>query len=586
MRGGRVRGLGPIGLVLLTQGCGGGDRPSRSDDESPAAGSGADGGAGFLPARAGDGGTGEDTAGGGRAGSGGEPGGGGEGGGRVDAVCGDGVVQAGEACDQDDLAGRTCELYGFDAGTLGCTPGCEVDPSSCSGTEACSDGRDNDGDGAVDCGDADCADTCSDPCTRPVPLPSNGRITGQTSGHTATLMPACGTAEGSQLVYEVTPEVNGVMELELEATTGSTLSVRTSCEEDGQELGCAVGGELTVPVQRDERLLVIVTTALAAQSDHFDLDVEVREAECGDGRRDLDEECDDANQEDEDGCSSSCSVELSETEPNDNASQATLIEELVYGRLDDAADADVFQIELGERGTLVAETRGFHEAACTLDELDSALQVLAPDGVSVLAADDDGGAGLCPRITVEHLSPGLYFLRVVHSSSSLVASFGYVLDFAVQVCGDGVLADSEQCDDGNSMDGDGCDQSCRWESREIEPNEALDDAMALDGLVTATIADPTDTDLFEVVAGPSGVLTASASSRDFSGCFSGGVDPVLSIMDDAGTVFASDDDGGDGTCARLELPALEPAGTYYLQVQASPSAAATPFWYQLEVATE
>lgn len=46
-------------------------------------------------------------------------------------VCGNGVVEAGEACDQNDLAGASCASQGFDQGTLACTSACTYDLRQC-----------------------------------------------------------------------------------------------------------------------------------------------------------------------------------------------------------------------------------------------------------------------------------------------------------------------------------------------------------------------------------------------------------------------------------------------------------------------
>ena len=47
------------------------------------------------------------------------------------AICGDGVAQGDEACDQDDLAGKTCGALGFVGGALGCNADCTVDTTLC-----------------------------------------------------------------------------------------------------------------------------------------------------------------------------------------------------------------------------------------------------------------------------------------------------------------------------------------------------------------------------------------------------------------------------------------------------------------------
>ena len=47
------------------------------------------------------------------------------------------------------------------------------------------------------------------------------------------------------------------------------------------------------------------------------------------------------------------------------------------------------------------------------------------------------------------------------------------------VCGDGIVDGDEECDDGNTEDGDGCDSSCMWESEcgngDVEGDEECDD---------------------------------------------------------------------------------------------------------------
>ena len=87
-------------------------------------------------------------------------------------VCGDGVVQSGEACDKLDLAGQSCaSLTGDDDGTVTCTQDCTFDISAC---HTCGDGE-REGD-AEECDgadlDGDCLSlghsggelTCSDAC--------------------------------------------------------------------------------------------------------------------------------------------------------------------------------------------------------------------------------------------------------------------------------------------------------------------------------------------------------------------------------------------------------------------------------------
>jgi len=54
-------------------------------------------------------------------------------------VCGNGVAETGEQCDDPDLRGETCVSRGFDGGTLACSSSCTFDTSGCFIIE-CGDG--------------------------------------------------------------------------------------------------------------------------------------------------------------------------------------------------------------------------------------------------------------------------------------------------------------------------------------------------------------------------------------------------------------------------------------------------------------
>ncbi len=50
---------------------------------------------------------------------------------RSDDVCGDGIVECGEECDGTNLNGETCSSQGFGEGNLVCTPSCNFDLTGC-----------------------------------------------------------------------------------------------------------------------------------------------------------------------------------------------------------------------------------------------------------------------------------------------------------------------------------------------------------------------------------------------------------------------------------------------------------------------
>lgn len=49
----------------------------------------------------------------------------------VNAVCGDGVAEAGEQCDGSDLRGQSCASQSFSGGTLACNVDCTFNTSQC-----------------------------------------------------------------------------------------------------------------------------------------------------------------------------------------------------------------------------------------------------------------------------------------------------------------------------------------------------------------------------------------------------------------------------------------------------------------------
>ena len=46
-------------------------------------------------------------------------------------MCGNGIVEAGEDCDDQDLDGQTCVTQGFDGGDISCTQACTFNLSLC-----------------------------------------------------------------------------------------------------------------------------------------------------------------------------------------------------------------------------------------------------------------------------------------------------------------------------------------------------------------------------------------------------------------------------------------------------------------------
>jgi cysteine-rich repeat protein len=88
------------------------------------------------------------------------------------------------------------------------------------------------------------------------------------------------------------------------------------------------------------------------------------------------------------------------------------------------------------------------------------------------------------------------------------------------VCGDGVVARAEACDDGDTLGGDGCSPTCTEETGpfETEPNDTLDGAQALppEGTVSGSLP-IADQDCYAVEVPAAGAVSA-ALTQGADGC--------------------------------------------------------------------
>lgn len=299
-----------------------------------------------------------------------------------------------------------------------------------SGPEACSDGLDNDNDGKVDCADSDCTQACSSACASPEVLSDPASTQGTTESHKDSVNPSCaGSPSGPDLAFEFTATKTGVVEAVLGGFSTLTLSARSAC--NGAELGCTQGQVLELPVTAGTKLWIIVD-GLNGSSGPFGLSVESRPIECGDHHTDGSEKCDDGNKVSGDGCSSSCTIEYSETEPNDTTAQANTWSPTFAASISSAADVDVIKVNVPTNGaTLSASVSDFGDNACELNQIDSYMELVAPDGISVLAADDNGGEGLCSGVSVSNLAAGNYYLLVKAAPGANPATFSYKIALTI-----------------------------------------------------------------------------------------------------------------------------------------------------------
>jgi cysteine-rich repeat protein len=474
--------------ALLAAACGGDDaRPPRSgsgttggDGGGAASGGAGPGGAAGSAATGGEAGIGGAAAGGGEAGAGATSSGGsgaagsggtdpgGTGGTAPAPVCGNDWREGTEQCDGPDFGGLRCVDYGFDHGSLMCESDCTVDASACNGVEDCTDGRDNDGDGYADCEDPDCVEACLDGCAAVSGVTLPARLDSTTFGHASNVDSSCAAETGSaDVVYAVVAPRTGVLEASISANAALSVSVRTECG-GGTELACDFT-RASVPVTQGETYYVHVDGGRADTVGAFVLELYVATAQCGNGVRDPGEECDDGNTLPGDGCSQMCTIESDEGEDNDSIETADLYTGPYHGHIT-LGDVDYIAVVLLESNmSLLAETVDFGDGACDAGLQDSYLEVIAPDQTTVLGFNDDA-LNLCSRVMLSastafgrNLDAGTYYVRVSAPPDFPDETFPYRLFVHTDRCGNGIRTILEQCDDGNTVSGDGCDGSCRLE---------------------------------------------------------------------------------------------------------------------------
>jgi cysteine-rich repeat protein len=173
------------------------------------------------------------------------------------AVCGNGVAEGGEACDGNDLAGKTCADHGFvQPSGLACDKECEPDIAGCAAV--CGNGQTEPGE---DCDDAnlnpkDGCDLCKfdgASCANAIGVwlklgeqifqsTTKGGGNQVTSEQHCQSGAAAQTASATDRIYAVTPIQDGFLTASL--TYGFTqfdavLYMRSDCNNPQTEIGCA-----------------------------------------------------------------------------------------------------------------------------------------------------------------------------------------------------------------------------------------------------------------------------------------------------------------------------------------------------------
>lgn len=337
---------------------------------------------------------------------------------------------------------------------------------------------------------------------------------------------------------------------------------------------------------------------------------------CGNSMLEPTEQCDDGNTMNTDGCSAMCKLEnaITEMEPNEDGSPspggpsgingndygsanalangAVSTDVRIAANINPIGDEDVF--------AYTNNTATFKNLRLDVWNLAPTFGIGMPCGSSInvgmtvrnatgtsLASNDDrnGATDRCPGLTVG-VAPGqTVFAHVVEvDDNAAVASYALVNAFQAVVCGDGNIGPGEQCDDSNTMTGDGCSATCQIEGAvsEIEPNEDgtpstggstingndFGSANALaNGVVTAsttfvaTLSPVGDEDVFAIRNTTASPVQVQLDVWNLATGFGIGVpcgtslDTAMHLRDAAGVSSASNDDrnGAADRCSTLTV---------------------------------
>ncbi len=317
----------------------------------------------------------------------------------------------------------------------------------------------------------------------------------------------------------------------------------------------------------------------AMASFDYQLTITVGSPGCGNGIAEAsqNEQCDDGNTMAGDGCSATCTAEPIGT-VNGVGQDQTFTDAIVPGQ------EDFFEVVLDADGYINART-----GAPVLDMCEAGADTvlaLYDSAFMEIASNDDGGQGLCSSLQAndedDQLVAGTYFLGVrAFSATGTVSAYQLQVVTLASGCGNGISEPSqnEQCDDGNTMAGDGCSATCTAEFLGTVNGIGQDETFA-DSI------DPGQEDFFEVVLDADGYINARTGAPVLDMCETG-ADTVLAVYDSSLMQVARNDDSGGTRCSTIEATSsanLLTAGTYIVGVRAF-SATATVSAYEVQIQT-
>jgi cysteine-rich repeat protein len=370
--------------------------------------------------------------------------------GAAPALCGNAVLDDGEGCDDGNAASGD-----------GCSDACEVESAPAGG----------------------CPGTAIT-LTAPSAGERAGSVVADTTGFGSSFDSAtCGGGNGKDAVYSVTSDIAGRARVVLDAKFDAYLALRSICGDAKTESACEpvpVGGgksQLVFPVAAGQTMFIVVD-GVAGESGAFRLDVEIDATTCGDGVAQWPEQCDDANTTSGDGCSPACTLETPLSLPGKcpGATYAFAGDPSSPKTVSFAGDTSALASTASSLGCSSGggKDQVYAITPTISGSLRSVLRASYPDAQlharsecftsqSQMDCREQPLAGVPFDMTIPVVANRTYYVFVDGSSGSGGGRYTLDVTLAPAACGNGVVDPTEECDDGDVADGDGCSAACALE---------------------------------------------------------------------------------------------------------------------------
>ncbi|MDQ3366848.1 MAG: DUF4215 domain-containing protein [Myxococcota bacterium] len=349
-------------------------------------------------------------------------------------ICGDGVVEAGEQCDD----GNTLDSDGCDSVCR--IPGCGDGITNFA--EACDDGNDVEGDGCdTNCKQSFCGNGIKAPDEA---CDDNNSVSGD--GCDSNCQPtACG---------------NGVMAGDEACDDGN------AAEGDGCDSNCtltACGNDVIAGTEQCDD-----GNTESADGCSATCAIETAEIEPNDdGTR-------------ASGAPGITGNDFATAAPDANGAltdSATII-----AAISPIGDEDIFKLANDDTVPMRVQLDTWNLAAAygigtsCASSIDTGLQVKNAAGTVLASNDNRPGSPIdrCSSLSIALFPGDVVYVQVVEfGDNAAIASYALDVRFTPSVCGDGDVGPGELCDDSNTTAGDGCSATCQLEGAvaELEPNE-------------------------------------------------------------------------------------------------------------------